>query len=80
MTTIADIRRFRLTAGMTQADLAKQLGMTVTSISRIETGDQRLTRSTEIAIRTVCGAPPMPDPVVNAVLRRAAAKALAGGE
>ena len=79
-TTGAEIRRIRNTAKLTQAELAQRIGMTVTSISRIETGAQVLTRPTEIAIRSVCGAPPMLDPTVNAAIRRAVRRALAGGE
>jgi len=50
-----DMRRLREGAGLTQAELAEELGMTVTSISRLECGRQTITRTVEIAVRALCG-------------------------
>jgi transcriptional regulator with XRE-family HTH domain len=47
----ADIRRARKRLNMTQAELAKALGMERNSITRMEIGNRPVMRTTELAVK-----------------------------
>ena len=48
-----DYKAERLALGLTQAELAERLGIPRESVSRRESGDQRITLEAEIAIRSL---------------------------
>ena len=53
--TQKELHDARSRAGWTQARLASALGVTVTTVSRWETGQRAIDKRTEIAIRAVFG-------------------------
>ncbi|MBI2364093.1 MAG: helix-turn-helix transcriptional regulator [Deltaproteobacteria bacterium] len=48
-----ELRRAREAMGFTQRELAERLGMTSTSVARMERGEQRILLVTELAVRYV---------------------------
>jgi transcriptional regulator with XRE-family HTH domain len=49
--TSDDIRRVREAMGLTQKQMAERLGITSTSVARMERGEQRIMRVTTLAIK-----------------------------
>jgi transcriptional regulator with XRE-family HTH domain len=46
-----DIRRIRKAMGLTQSQLADRLGITSTSVARMERGEQKIMRVTTLAVK-----------------------------
>ncbi len=46
-----DIRRIRRAMGLTQSQLAKRLGITSTSVARMERGEQKIMQVTTLAVK-----------------------------
>ena len=48
-----ELKTLRAGAGLTQADLARRLSVDVSTVSRWERGERKISQANEIAIRTV---------------------------
>ena len=49
--TRQELKRVRVAMSLTQAELAERLGMTATSIARMERGEQKIMPVTVLAVR-----------------------------
>jgi len=49
--TKQELRRARLALSLSQRELGERLGMTQTSIARMERGEQRIMLTTELSVR-----------------------------
>lgn len=48
-----ELKTLRAGAGLTQAELARRMSVDVSTVSRWERGESKISQSTEIAIRAV---------------------------